>query len=187
MTDPLLARDVETLRAAVAAGARPKYLCFWGHKSRGSDPGPWVLSQWYGAPFEVDGVRYATAEQWMMAGKARLFGDEEQLRAIVDARSPGQVKAIGRRVRGFDEKTWQAHRFEIVTQGNVHKFGQHSALGDYLRSTARRVLVEASPRDRVWGIGMGAENPHAEHPVRWRGLNLLGFALMEARARLAST
>ncbi len=183
MTDPLEARDVDSLCAAVAH-TRPKYLCFWGHTPRSPEPGPWVLSQWYGAPFEVDGARYATAEHWMMAGKARLFGDDACLAQILAARDPGEVKALGRQVRGFREDTWNANRFEIVVQGNVHKFSQHEALAGYLRGTARRVLVEASPRDRVWGIGLSASNPNAERPEQWRGLNLLGFALMEARARI---
>lgn len=80
---------------------------------------------------------------------------------------------------------WDAQCFGIVVDGNVAKFGQDPALRDFLLGTGGRVLVEASPRDRIWGIGIGASNPDAEHPARWRGTNLLGFALMEARARLA--
>jgi ribA/ribD-fused uncharacterized protein len=71
-----------------------------------------------------------------------------------------------------------------VTRGNVAKFGQHEDLRAFLLATDERVLVEASPRDAVWGIGLGASNPDARIPERWRGRNLLGFALMEARSRL---
>jgi ribA/ribD-fused uncharacterized protein len=171
----------------VAAGAQPKWLMFWGHRpQRDGSAGPGALSQWWPAPFSVDGVRYATAEHWMMAGKARLFGDEASVPLILDARTPAEAKNIGRLVRGFDEERWQAERFELVVRGSTAKFGQDPALRGYLLGTRGRVLVEASPRDRVWGIGLGAANEHATAPEQWRGLNLLGFALMEARSRLAA-
>ncbi|MEO0601626.1 MAG: NADAR family protein [Myxococcota bacterium] len=166
------------------AGERPKFLLFWGHRPKGPSIGPWVLSQWFEADFEVDGDEYPTAEHFMMAEKARLFGDREALDAIVDSTDPGEAKALGRRVRGFDEATWKASRFEIVVRGNLAKFGQDDALCAYLVGTGDRVLVEASLRDRIWGIGMGARNPDAEHPAAWRGKNLLGFALMVVRDRL---
>ena len=73
---------------------------------------------------------------------------------------------------------------DIVVAGNLAKFEQNVALERYLLGTGDAVLVEASPRDRIWGIGMGASNPDAQNPERWRGGNLLGFALMEVRARL---
>ncbi|MEM9453878.1 MAG: NADAR family protein [Myxococcota bacterium] len=101
MTDPSQARDVESLRAAIAGGAQAEYLCFWGHTAKGARAvGPWVLSQWFEAPFEVDGVRYPTAEHWMMAGKAELFGDAQSREQILRASSSREAKALGRRVRG---------------------------------------------------------------------------------------
>ncbi|GAA2227646.1 NADAR family protein [Kitasatospora cystarginea] len=183
---PADARSREELTALVAAGARPKYLFFWGHRpERDGRSGPGSLSQWWPARFTVDGVTYATAEHWMMAGKARLFGDDEVLPRVLAARTPAEAKKLGRLVRGFDEQRWAAERFELVIQGNVAKFGQNEALREYLLGTAQRVLVEASPLDRLWGIGLAAENERAAKPAEWRGLNLLGFALMEARSRLA--
>jgi len=121
-----------------------------------------------------------------MAGKARLFGDEAAVEPILAARTPAEAKNLGRLVHGFDEAAWDAARFELVVRGNVAKFGQDPALRAYLLGTGNRVLVEASPRDRVWGIGLGAANERATDPAQWRGRNLLGFALMEARARLAA-
>ncbi len=177
-------RDLESVRQAVSAGSRPKFLFFWGHTSRGGAVDKSCLSQWFDAGFEVDGEDYPTAEHFMMAGKARLFGDEEILEAILDCDHPGDAKRLGRKVRGFDAETWEANRFEIVVAGNVAKFAQNLGLLSFLLNTKERVLVEASPRDRIWGIGMGANNPDALDPHAWRGLNLLGFALMEARFRL---
>ncbi|MGK4583387.1 NADAR family protein [Kitasatospora sp. HPMI-4] len=184
---PTDVRSHEELTALVAAGARPRYLFFWGHQpERDGRVGPGSLSQWWPARFTVDGVTYATAEHWMMASKARLFGDDQVLPKILAARTPAEAKKLGRLVRGFDEKRWAAERFELVIQGNVAKFGQDEALREYLLGTAQRVLVEASPLDRLWGIGLAASNERAAKPAEWRGLNLLGFALMEARTRLAA-
>lgn len=179
-------RDREGLAALVAGGAQPKYLMFWGHRpQRDGSVGAGCLSQWWPSPFTVDGVDYATAEHWMMAGKARLFGDDESAARILAAATPGEAKKLGRLVRGFDEYSWVRHRWDLVVEGNVAKFGQDLALRDYLAGTASRVLVEASPRDRIWGIGVSASSERAADPARWPGLNLLGFALMEARSRLA--
>ena len=100
------------------------------------------------------------------------------------ATNPALAKAAGRTVLDFDDTVWERERFEIVARGNTHKFAAHPDMREFLLRTGSRVLVEASPRDRVWGIGMGARNENAENPAAWRGLNLLGFALMEARERL---
>jgi ribA/ribD-fused uncharacterized protein len=129
-------------------------------------------------------VRYATAEHYMMAAKARLFGDHEALEAILAAPSPAEAKAIGRRVRNYDEGAWGRARGEAVVRGNVGKFGKNEDLRTFLRETGDKVLVEASPRDRIWGIGLGAKHPDARVPAKWRGSNLLGFALMAAREEL---
>jgi len=134
----------------------------------------------------VDGVRFATAEHYMMWRKARLFGDEEVAAQVLTARHPKQAKDFGRRVRGFEEEAWVAHRSEIVVDGNAAKFAQHPELGRYLAGTGERVLVEASPVDRVWGIGLAVDDPRAEKPRAWRGRNLLGFALADVRAQLGS-
>ena len=123
----------------------------------------------------------------MMAGKALLSGDSEVAERIVLASDPRTAKALGLQVRGFDEQLWAEQRFGIVVAGNLAKFGQHPQLGQFLLATGDRVLVEASPRDRVWGIGLAADDERAASPRTWQGLNLLGFALMEVRHRLQAT
>ncbi|MFD3512240.1 NADAR family protein [Streptomyces sp. NPDC058657] len=178
---------IEELAAQVKGGSRVRFLLFWGHRPRPDGSlGPSIFSQWWESAFTVDGVRYATAEHWMMARKAELFGDEEALAAVLAASSPAAAKKAGRLVRGFDNAVWERERFGVVVEGSVHKFGQHPELGAYLLGTGSRVLVEASPVDRIWGIGLTADDPRAQDPAQWRGLNLLGFALMEARERLAA-
>ncbi|MDT0402279.1 NADAR family protein [Streptomyces edwardsiae] len=174
-----------TLIEAVRAGKKVRYLHFWGHRPLPDGRiGPTCLSQWWPSPFTVDGEHYATAEHWMMAAKARLFDDPEGERRVLAAEHPSQAKKAGRQVRGFDEKTWRSQRLPIVVEGSVHKFTAHEDLRAFLLNTGDRVLVEASPVDRVWGIGLAAGDEGALDPERWRGPNLLGFALMEARRRL---
>lgn len=178
-------RSIEQLIAAIEHGRRPRYLFFWGHRPLpGGEVGKSMFSQWYGAPFVVEGTHYATAEHFMMAGKARLFGDAQAHERIVVAASPNEAKELGRTVKGFDAVRWEAARFDLVVAGNLAKFSQNAAMGEFLKSTGDRVIVEASPVDKVWGIGMAADDPHAENPRLRKGLNLLGFALMEVRERL---
>jgi ribA/ribD-fused uncharacterized protein len=178
-------RDHESLLAAIRRGERPDLLFFWGHQPpREGGIGKHCFSQWWLAPMVVEGVRYASAEQFMMAEKARLFGDDETLARILEAAHPGGAKLLGRQVRGFEEAAWEKVRFDVVVRGNEAKFTQNPALGELLVGTGNRVLVEASPVDPIWGIGSAANDPGATDPAAWRGLNLLGFALMEVRRRL---
>lgn len=178
-------RTVEDLIQYRQRGKSIKYLHFWGHTPK--VPGVMdasCLSQWFSAPFTIDGTQYPTAEHYMMAEKARLFNDDEMLERIIAAKSPGEAKKLGRQIRRFDDALWKKSCFEFVVAGNVGKFSQNQEMRELLLRTGNKVLVEASPRDRIWGIGMGRNNQHAEVPEKWRGKNLLGFALMEVRYRL---
>ena len=163
------------------------FLFFWGYQVRDDGQlGPSCLSQWWPAEFTVDGLPYPTAEHYMMAEKARLFGDDEVLERVLQAAEPSQAKALGRKVSGFDSTRWEARRLEIVIAGNLAKFGQHADLRAYLLGTSPKRLVEASPVDRIWGIGLAADDPRASDPSQWQGLNLLGEALMRVREKLAA-
>ncbi|MFF5081298.1 NADAR family protein [Actinoplanes sp. NPDC000266] len=165
-----------------------KYLFFWGHQPEADGrPGAGCLSQWWPSPFEVDGVRFATAEHYMMWSKAVLFGDQEMAGRILAADHPHAAKKLGGRVTGFEQQTWNDQRLPIVVAGNLAKFGAHDDLRDFLLTTGDRVLVEASPLDRVWGIGLSRDDPRARDPKQWRGLNLLGVALTRVRDELART
>jgi ribA/ribD-fused uncharacterized protein len=178
--------SVTALLRRIEAGWSPKYLCFWGHRpKRGDAAGTHVLSQWWESAFEAGGIRYPTAEHYMMAEKARLFGDDATLARILEAGSPGAAKELGRWVTNFVEAEWEANRFDIVVRGNVAKFGQNEALRTYLLNTGGQVLVEASPVDPIWGAGLATGDPRIESPAQWPGANLLGFALMKVRAILS--
>jgi ribA/ribD-fused uncharacterized protein len=175
------AQFIEDLRFRFNAGEKLKYVFFWGHQPSKNGMTASCFSQWYDAPFVVDGQRYPTAEHFMMAEKAALFGDQATRARVLQAPNPGAAKALGRQVRGFDEATWMEHRFSIVVRANEAKFAQNPELGLFLGQTGSRVLVEASPVDRVWGIGLAQDDEKATNPNLWRGINLLGFALMQVR------
>mgnify|MGYP006290485113 CR=1 FL=1 len=169
----------------IQTGHSVKYLAFWGHTPKTTDRvDKSCLSQWYEASFVVDGVRYRTAEHYMMAQKALLFNDEAAYRAILNSPHPKQAKEIGREIHHFSEEVWVAHRFSVVVAGNLAKFSQHEELRAFLLSTGNRVLVEASPVDTIWGVGLAVNDVNIEQPEHWRGLNLLGFALMRVRSLL---
>lgn len=179
----LAIRSQSELQAYVNQGKKVKYVFFWGHQVTNSISKT-CFSQWYDAPFTEDDVQYMTAEHYMMAEKAKLFEDTDCYQKIIHAKNPGEAKALGRTVKYFDDETWVANRFDIVVRGNLLKFSQNPTLGDFLVNTGKRVLVEASPVDKVWGVGLAADNPNIENPNNWKGLNLLGFALMEVREQL---
>ena len=142
------------------------------------------LSQWQKCTFEVDGVTYNCAEQYMMAEKARIFGDEDTRQRIMKEEEPDIIKDLGREVKGFDPEVWDQHKFDVVVKGNLAKFGQIEKLRKFLLNTGSAILVEASPYDRVWGIGMREDNKDASNAEKWYGINLLGFALMVVRDKL---
>lgn len=144
-----------------------------------------VFSQWHHTPFELFGLRFVTAEQWMMFGKARLFGDESRANAILATEDPALQKRLGQLVEGFDQVVWDAWKIDIVTQGNRAKFAQNPGALRQLRATAPAFLVEANPRDWVWGAGLSADDPAIADPAHWRGQNLLGRILTMVRSELS--
>lgn len=178
----MLIHNLTELQNEYRTGRKLKYLPFWGHTPRNENVvDKSCFSQWFPRAFVVDGVVYPTAEHFMMAQKAKLFHDDAVFAQIIASSHPKQAKDLGRQVVGFDEDIWREHREEIVFRASVAKFSQHEDLKAFLIGTGQRVLVEASPVDNIWGIGMAQDNPFLDNPTKWNGLNLLGFALMKAR------
>lgn len=174
----------DELVSYLSTGAKVKYIFFWGHQNESAEVTKTCLSQWYIAPFTLDGITFMTAEHFMMAEKAKLFSDYDAMERIISANEPGKAKRIGREIRHFNENIWLKHRVEIVIKANTLKFEQNAELKSFLLKTGNRVLVEASPVDTVWGVGMAADNLKINDPAAWRGLNLLGFSLMAVRDKL---
>lgn len=163
---------------------REDFVFFWGHTSKSSNVGKHCLSQWYMCSFMVDDVCYNCAEQYMMAEKARLFGDDEVWHQIMESCDPMAIKKFGRTVKNFNVDVWERNCREIVKKGNFAKFSQSNQLMEYLLGTGNKILVEASPKDTICGIGLSEDSPKACNPHLWRGENLLGFALMDVRDML---
>ena len=141
-------------------------------------------SQWHPAAFTVDGVRYNRCEQFMMAEKARVFGDADAVAKVLAADDPRQQKSLGRKVRGFDPVVWDGVCRGIVYHGNLARFSQDPVLAGTLLKSGEKTIVEASPLDAVWGIGLAADDPRASDPGQWPGTNWLGVALMQVREAL---
>ncbi len=174
--------SIEQLKEEHQKGKKLKYLFFWGHrKSKNGEITSSCFSQWWMQNFEIDGIVYPSEEHFMMAEKARLFNDFDIEKEILVSKTPDEAKKLGRKVRNFEQDIWEKHRMEIVVKGNFAKFNQNPELKSYLLSTNKRILVEASPVDAIWGIGLDRYSEFASIPTKWRGLNLLGFALMEVR------
>lgn len=168
-------------KGAAGEGAAAPVCLFWS----ATDKEYGAFSQWYMSDFcGDDGQMYCCAEQWMMAEKARLFGDDAVRAAILHSRNPKTMKALGRTVKGFDVAVWNAHCQDIVFRGNVTKFRANALLGKLLEETGTAHIAEASPKDAIWGIGMAASHSNARNPAKWRGKNLLGIALMRVRKAL---
>lgn len=161
------------------------FLLFYGHHAK--DPNvidKSCFSQWWPCNFVVDGVTYNCAEQFMMAEKARVFKDTIIRNKILTLNEAKKIKALGRQVKNFDATVWKKEAFDVVVRGNLAKFEQNADLLAFLKGTGDDVLVEASPYDKIWGIGMDKNNIYAINPLQWNGENLLGFALMEVRYKL---
>lgn len=150
---------------------KEKYHLFWGGE----------FSQWYPSTFKIDGKTYTSAEQYMMEQKALFFGDTESAGMIMSTDSPRDQKAFGRRVKPFLPDKWMEVCYDIVLTGNIAKFSQNPKLLKVLLDTGDIEIVEASPTDRIWGIGLGENNPKAQDKGEWLGLNLLGKVVMETR------
>ena len=156
-----------------------QYIYFWGHQGANKKT---FLSQWYPSPFVVDGYTYATAEHWMMAKKAELFNDKSAFNQIVKSTDPREVKAMGRKIRNFDNTVWDENKYSIIVEGNIEKFNQNPLLKEYLLSTKDAICVESSPYDKIWGIGLNESDARKVNHTQWKGEYLLGFALMEVRS-----
>jgi ribA/ribD-fused uncharacterized protein len=151
-----------------------KHVFFWNG----------IYSQWHKVPMTIDGVQYNCCEQYMMHQKALLFGDVETSRQILRATDPREQKELGRKVSGFNKEKWDKSCVGIVYKGNYAKFSQNEDLKTELLNTGNRILVEASPVDFIWGIGMHEDDNGVENPANWKGTNLLGWSIMLVRNEL---
>lgn len=154
-----------------------KYVLFWGNT---------CFSQWHPSKFVVNDIEYNCAEQYMMAEKARLFNDSITESKIMSSKNPRDQKKLGRQVSNFDADIWSGKAKEIVYKGNMHKFNQNPAFKKELMDTNNLILVEASPYDKIWGIGLSEDDDRCLNKDTWQGLNWLGEVLTKLRNDFSS-
>lgn len=143
-----------------------------------------VFSQWYACDLLINGITYNCAEQYMMAQKARLFGDHTRLGAIMATSDPSEQKALGKKVQGFDVEVWESVARDVVMRANLSKFADNPKLRAQLLLTEGTTLVEASPTDRIWGVGLYENDPRVHFRNQWQGRNWLGQVLTDLRGSL---
>ena len=180
--DAALQLGTSILQKLMVTNARPvpqQFQFFW-HEYE--DYG--VFSQWFDYSFEIEGIRYANAEQYMMAKKALLAGDLEYYALIMHEPNPQKCKKLGKDVRNLDVAAWSKCKEEVVYHANLAKFSQNEKARTYLLSTGNKIIAEASPYDTEWGIGLEASHPDSTNPAKWKGKNLLGKVLMRVRDEL---
>ena len=153
-----------------------KFTFFWNNRT--------PFSNWYPSIFTWGGITFSRGEQYMMYRKAMRFGDTEIAEKIMSTDDPAEQKALGREVRGYNDAVWAAQRYQIMVEGLYEKFNQNPKLKDALLATEGTEMVEASPYDRIWGIGLTAHDNRAQDKSTWLGQNLLGQVLDEVRCRL---
>jgi ribA/ribD-fused uncharacterized protein len=154
------------------------HIYFWGS----------IYSQWAKTSFlDKNKQVFYTAEQYMMYQKALLFNDTQTAQEILKTKDPKVQKALGRKVKGFSEELWNKNKYRIVVQGNLYKFEQNDKLKKELLATGSKTLVEGSPYDKIWGVGLKYDDPKILNSDNWQGENLLGKALMKVRDILNSS
>jgi hypothetical protein len=152
-----------------------KYYFFWKHQ----------FGQWTIRPMvDLHGNWYNCCEQYMMANKARLFGDDETFGLIMREDNPRIQQKLGRSVKNYVQEVWDKNNERIVYDGNILKFSQHDDLRERLLLTDPKILVEASPDDVIWGVGLSADDPLILDPRNWLGENRYGKLLMRVRRDL---
>lgn len=157
-------------------------LFFWGHTEHGSKVTKACLSNFYPCEFEFNDKMFNFSEQCFMYQKALLFNDFEIAEQILNETDVRKIKALGRKVKDFDNELWDKHKEDFMFNACYAKFSQNDKLKDFLLSTGNREIVEASPVDSIWGIGFSSDKA-MENVDKW-GQNLLGKTLMKVRAVL---
>ena len=173
--------SLEKLQKDFNKGKKIDFLFFYGHTNDKKEINKSSLSQWYIKDFKINDITFNCMEKYMMYNKALLFDDKKTAYEILKSNQPKAIKELGRKVNNFNGDVWDKIKYTIVITGNYHKFSQNADLRNFLLSTKNKILAEASPYDKVWGIKMKYDDENIENPFLWKGENLLGFALMEVR------
>lgn len=142
------------------------------------------LSNWYLSDFRIDSIKFSSTEQYMMYKKAIVFNDNKIAKEILETTDVSKIKALGRQVSNYNDKYWNGVRQIIIYKGLLEKFSQNKDLKKRLLNTGNDILAECAVQDKIWGIGLSMKDVNRWDMEKWRGENLLGFALMMVREEL---
>lgn len=159
-----------------------KIICFHNPDEENA-----YLSNWYPSDFTVNGINFSSMEQYMMYQKALRFGDTKIADKILATDDVAKIKKLGREVQGYDDSVWNGVRQIIVYEGLMAKFSQNEDLKAKLLETKDVILAECAVRDKIWGIGLSMTDEKRFDKDKWKGQNLLGYALMLVREHLSKS
>lgn len=142
------------------------------------------LSNWYLSDFTVDGIKFSSMEQYMMYQKAVMFKDKDIASQILKTNDVARIKDFGRQVSNYNDSVWNGMRQIVIYKGLLEKFRQNEKLKKALLDTGDDILAECAVSDKIWGIGLSMKDSNKNDIKRWKGQNLLGFALMLVRNEL---
>lgn len=142
------------------------------------------LSNWYISEFKIDSIKFSSMEQYMMYKKAIVFNDNKIAKEILETKDVSKIKALGRQVSNYNDTHWNGVRQIIIYKGLLEKFSQNKDLKKRLLNTGNDILAECAVQDKIWGIGLSMKDVNRWDMEKWRGENLLGFALMMVREEL---
>ena len=142
------------------------------------------LSNWYISEFKIDSIKFSSMEQYMMYKKAIVFNDNKIAKEILETKDVSKIKALGRQVSNYNDTYWNGVRQIIIYKGLLEKFSQNEDLKKRLLNTGNDILAECAVQDKIWGIGLSMKDVNRWDMEKWRGENLLGFALMLVREEL---
>ena len=154
-------------------------VCFHNPKEENG-----YLSNWYTSAFTVEGITFSSMEQYMMHQKAICFGDRRVAAQILGTDDVSRIKELGRLVLEYDDNHWKGVRQLVVYEGLYAKFSQNEELKDMLKATGNAFLAECAVKDCIWGIGLSMKDPDRLDQAKWKGQNLLGYALMMVRDKV---
>jgi ribA/ribD-fused uncharacterized protein len=176
-SSPIIKRIRKSKNISSTSNSSKDFVFFF----RPDEPNGW-LSNWSNHPIsDTTGTTYPTVEHLIMARKASLMDDSASLEKILKTKSARTAKSLGRKVSNWDEMKWQSRREAIALEGLQLKVVQHEEVADLLKTTTPKTLVEASPYDKIWGIGLASTHVNATQPEKWKGSNLLGKLWMKVR------
>lgn len=133
-----------------------------------------ICSNFYLCPLWYEGHKFHSSEQLFMYLKAKTFEDWDTMKEIIECKTPREAKALGRKVRNYNDKVWDSMRDKCMYITVLAKFMQCREFKEFIIDNSEKTFAEASPYDSIWGIKLSEDDPRALDPSQWKGENRLG-------------